>query len=58
MPEDKRVLIFRRPCFTEDEGHSEYIKTCPTKQVAVDWIEAQENEFFRPLDYYIIEEKQ
>jgi hypothetical protein len=49
------VIIMRRPCVMEDAGRHEFIMRT-TRAEAENWIQAQENEYFKPEDYYIAEE--
>lgn len=51
------VIIMRYPCLMEDEGRHFYIKGPLPKDEAMEWIKAQKDEYFKPRDYYIVEEE-
>jgi len=48
------VVIMRYAVLMEDEGKDKYIKICPRPE-ALDWISAQETQYFKPNDYYLME---
>lgn len=49
------VAIMRRPCLMEDEGRHFLIRADLPRSEAEAWIAAQEKEYFKPSDYYILE---
>jgi hypothetical protein len=51
---DKYVIILRAVTM-EQEGMPSIAKTCGTLEEATKWVAAQENEYFKPGDYYIVE---
>lgn len=51
-----KYAIMRRPVLMEDEGRHFLIKVMDSKHAAEVWIKAQEGEYFKPSDYYILEE--
>lgn len=51
------IAVMRYPVLMEDEGRHSFVKSFPTKELALDWIQHQENEYFKPQDYYILTEE-
>lgn len=46
----------RSPVLMEDEGRDFLIKVYTSRAKAQEWIDAQKDEYFKPRDYYILEE--
>lgn len=51
-----RFAVMRSPVLMEDEGRHELVKVYTSKAEAQEWIAAQKDEYFKPGDYYILEE--
>ena len=49
-------IVMRLPVLMEDEGRHFYIKSFNTKKEAKEWVERQKAEYFKPSDYYIVDE--
>lgn len=53
---DDQVVVMRSPCLMEDEGRHTFVMTC-CRAIAEAWIRKQEDEYFKPSDYYIAEQQ-
>lgn len=51
-----RFVVMRSPVLMEDEGRDFLIKVYTSRAKAQEWIDAQKDEYFKPRDYYILEE--
>jgi len=40
----------------EDEGRHFFVEMFRSKMKAKEWIAAQKDEYFKPVDYYIVED--
>lgn len=52
----KLYAIMRAPCLMEDEGRTFLIKVYSEREDAEKWIAEQKDEYFKPSDYYILEQ--
>jgi hypothetical protein len=50
------VTVMRYPVVMEDEGRHEYIMTT-NRITAKEWIANQKDQYFKPFDYYIAENR-
>lgn len=50
-------IVMRSPVIMEDEGQHSIVSHYETELEAKKWIEAQEKEYFKPGDYYILYSK-
>jgi len=48
-------LVIRRAVLQEDEGREHLIAAFWSRSHAETWIANQEDQYFRPSDYYIVE---
>ena len=48
-----KCIVIRRACLPEDEGREEIVEIYNSVLEARNWIDAQENEYFKPQDYYV-----
>lgn len=46
-------IVVRPPLLPEDEGHTRFIGSFPTREAAQAWIDAQEGKYFGPRDYEV-----
>lgn len=53
----KKFVVMRYPVLMEDEGRHFLERICSSREEAEEWIAAQKDEYFKPQDYYIAEEK-
>lgn len=49
------ILVMRRPCIPEDEGRYFYIGQYSTREEADAWLKLQEDQYFRPSDYLVLD---
>lgn len=51
-------IVMRSPCLMEDEGRHFFVSTFTKLDDAYSWIAAQENKYFGPSNYYVMERGQ
>lgn len=54
MSDSTKVIVMRYAVFMEDEGRSEIVQEFDSIAAAQKWIAAQEGEYFKPSDYYMV----